>query len=203
MTSTLSPRLRHAIAVEQSFADSISTYSNWEAIPFGQALLPDATHAVLQQLSIHPNSPEGRYLITLLPEDWQHIYKRGLKNGIPSLCRWDADFLMAFNGQPKFFAEVKSSRPGSLNASIEISCLLAAIWNKRRLGCEQIFIFSPFENVNYWTYLTLEQVLSFAGRPNDGNGARGSGTPFVLLSRKYLTNSVDKLLSIHETTSTL
>lgn len=202
MTVLVSARLGFARKHEDQFETFVTEQSDWKAIPFGQILLNDECRNVLRNAHIPLKSDLATELLDLLPLEWRHIYKRGLSSGIPSLCRWDPDFLLALKDQPQYFIEVKSSLTKTENVSIEISCILAAILNKRRLGLQQLFVFTPFPGVDFWTYLTTEQLIQFAGRCFDGRGSWGSGTPFILISREHLTQPFTQLLNHNETTAT-
>jgi len=191
--TTTSVRLTHAIQIEDRFEFHVQTLPDWEAIEFGQVLLNDKCREVLRKSIIPINSEIANELIQLLPPFWRHIYKRGVGRGIPSLCRWDPDFIVSKNKDPRFFAEIKSSMTKTGNIAIEISCILAAIVNQRRLGLEQFFIFAPSEQVSFWSYLTLEQMLLLPSKAFDGRYANGSGTPYVLLSKDHLTQDFETL----------
>ena len=193
MSTTSSPRLTHARQIENRFKKHVQAFPDWTAIEFGQVLLNDDCREVLRKASLPIDTQISNDLIQLLPPFWRHIYKRGVGSGIPALCRWDPDFIVAKNKEPRFFVEVKSSMTKTGNIAIEISCILAAIVNQKRLGLEQLFVFAPSDQVSFWSYLTLEQMLLLPSKAFDGRFANGSGTPYVLLSKDHLTEEFETL----------
>lgn len=187
-------RLRHGLKVEADFLEYINIKPCWRSRQLGQILCNDDIRNDLRKAKIPTKSKLGNELISLLPDYWQHIYKRGVGKYMPSLCRWDADAFCVYNGEPKFFTEIKSSMTRTNNITIEMSCYLAAIANRQRLGLPLYFIFSPFDENPYWTYLTIDQIADATVRVLDGRGCSGSATPFALVSKDYLTQKVDDLL---------
>lgn len=191
-------RLDYGHQVEAQFRDWLDNQIGWSACEFGQDLLPEALSNDMRLIQLPLSDPIAQELIQLLPENWRHIYKRGVGQTMKSLCRWDADVLCKHYKRPVFFAEVKSSMTRTPNVSIEISCYLAAVVNRLRLGLPQYFVFSPQEPDGDWTYLTVEQIVEHACRVLDGNSTNGSGTPFLLIPKTVLTQKVSTLLFAQE-----
>lgn len=200
---TLQQRLDYGHEHECVFQKLFSSFHGIGCEPFGQGLLSEMTSEVLRNVKIPVSSDLGKELISLLPEDWQHIYKRGIGDHLPSLSRWDPDFILHENKQPIAFVEVKSSMTTTGNISIEMSGLLAALLNTKRLGLLQIFAFSPCEEKDFWSYTTLEKLIQIACRPNDGRGSRGSNRPFVLIPKREIICNLESVFINHETSSTL
>ena len=199
---TSKQRLDHGEKHELQFEKLFTSFDGIQCQAFGQVLLPSSTKDVLRNIKIHVDSDLGKELINTLPEDWRHIYKRGIGDYLPSLSRWDPDYILHENKQPIAFVEVKSSIAPTGNVSIEMSGLLAALVNSKRLGLLQIYAFSPCEEKDFWSYTTLEKLIEIACRPNDGRGTRGSNRPFVLIPKREIVCNLESVFVNDETTST-
>ena len=199
---TSKQRLDHGVKHELGFEKLFTSFDGIQCEPFGQVLLPDSAREVLRNVKIHVDSDLGKELINTLPEDWRHIYKRGIGDYLPSLSRWDPDYILHENKEPIAFVEVKSSIVPTGNVSIEMSGLLAALVNSKRLGLLQIYAFSPCEEKDFWSYTTLEKLMEIACRPNDGSKTRGSNRPFVLIPKREIVCNLESVFVDHETTST-
>lgn len=191
---TSSQRLVKGHKTEYAFLDYINSKTLWNAHMYGQRSLDNALQNDLRRIEIPSNSDYAKQKIDLLPEDWRHVYKRGIGNNFPALCRWDADALCVYNKKPQFFAEVKSTKPDKDAAFVEVSCYLAALVNDR-LGLPLHFVFHLNQPNLEWAYLTLDDIPNATSRIHDGRGVSGSGTPFLIIKKDQLTKSVDSLLT--------
>lgn len=191
-------RLARGHQIEAQFLDRMNSRALWTAHMFGQRNCSDRLQSDLRKVDIPISSEYAQNMISKLPEDWQHIYKRGIGKSFPTLCRWDADAFCIYNGQPKFFAEIKSTNPEYPKVTFEISCYLGALINSLRLGLPLYFIFYIGDPDLMWSYLTLDEFPNCVSRVLDGKNASGSGTPFALIDKKFLNRSLEDLLSLHE-----
>ena len=187
-------RFSHGEKIENDFIDYINSRSLWVAHTYGQRQFDPGVKNDLRNISLPVKGDYAQSMIQRLPETWRHIYQRGLANGFPSLCRWDADAFCVYNNKPQFFAEIKSSITRSNNVAIEITCYLAALVNQDRLGLPLHFVFSPNESNQSWTYLTLDEIAMSVSRVFDGRNTSGSSTPFALIPKEALIKPIDGLL---------
>lgn len=192
-------RLSYGVKHEIEFENLFKRHLTIKCEPFGQVLLPDRAREILRNAKVHVDSALGKEWIEQLPEDWRHIYKRGIGMHLPSMSRWDPDYIIHEDKQPIAFAEIKSCITQTPNVSIEISGILAAILNKKRLGVLQIYVFNPWEGKDYWSYTTLDTLLEKAKWANDGIGTRGSNRPFVLVPKSDLMSNFENIFFNNET----
>lgn len=176
----------------------MSSKSLWTTHEFGQKLYDLKLQKDLRRSGVSVKTEQARELISLLPEAWQFKYLRGVGNEMPLLCRWDPDVLCVYNGKLQFFTEIKSTANKGDLVFIEMSCYLAALANARRLCAPQIFVFSPLDNSNSWTYLTLDQIPELYAFSSDGKGSRGSQTPYVAIQKTHLNQPIEELLHKYE-----
>jgi len=193
MYTASTQRLLNGHKTEQLFLDFINSKSLWRARTYGQRSLDNKLQDDLRRIAISSNSDYAKDKINKLPEEWRHIYKRGIGNSFPALCRWDADALCVYNNSPQFFAEIKSTKRSNHAVFIEASCYLAALVNDR-LALPLHFVFHLNQPDIEWAYATLDEIPLIASRMHDGRNAAGSGTPFIIIEKDKLTKSVDQLL---------
>ena len=198
MQISYADRLVRGYQVEDEFIKYVNSQSLWKAHPYGQRYCSRELQEDLRGSDICVKSEYATRMIELLPEDWRHIYKRGLATSFPLLCRWDADAFCVFNKTPQFFAEIKSSITKSNNVAIEISCYLAALINRDRLGLPFYFVFSPNEINPNWSYVKLEDLPDCVCRVFDGRNTNGSSKPFLLIPKERLYSNLDHLLLAHQ-----
>lgn len=191
-------RFAHGFKAEQDFRDYFNQRRFWRCYEIGQNVCDQQFKTDLHRIKVPVTSDVGQQIISLLPETWRPIYQRGIGNSIPCLSRWDADAICIFSEEPQFFAEIKSSITPTNNITVELSCYLSALANQLRLGLPMYFFFSPHEKNPHWTYLTLDQIPKATVRVLDGKGCSGSATPFALISKDFLTQTVDDLCFNYE-----
>jgi hypothetical protein len=196
-------RLDHGTRFEQAFEDLFNKHPTICCEPFGQVLLPEHARQILRNAKVHIESDLAKEWVNQLPKSWREIYKRGMGKSLPSMSRWDPDFIIHENKQPIATAEIKSCiRPGP-NASVEVSGILSAILNTKRLGILQVYVFPPWENKPYWSYTTLENLIESVIDVRTGSNTNGSGRPFVIVPKKRLALNFENVFFHDETTSTL
>ena len=196
-------RLHHGTKCEQEFQDLFNKHPTVKCEPFGQVLLPEHARQILRNAKVHIESELAKEWINNLPEDWREIYKNGMGNSLPSMSRWDPDFIIHENKHPIATAEIKTSIRSGPNVSIELSGILSAILNTKRLGILQVFVFPPWENKSHWSYTTLEKLIESVKEVKTGKNTNGSGRPFAIIPKQQLTFNFESVFFHDETTSTL
>ena len=198
LTST--ERLKHGHYVEDQFQNFMSKYSNWNLIERGQRRLPDADQHAARQIFVSFDTPQGKQLLNLLPDTWRPIYYCRLKSeGIPNQARYEPDFTCSCLNGSAFDVEIKSEMKGYDNITYELS---GYIWSQHeylQTGKQKVFVFAIGDQIFDWYYLFLDQVVEHTARILGGNNCAGSGRPFGLIPKSFLTQRFEQLLWYYET----